>query len=61
MSTRARTGFLRWFPALIALSGAFSLRRSFGDSPGALGLVLGAIAPILCLAATLAVIAGSAS
>jgi hypothetical protein len=56
VSTRARTAFLRWFPALIAVSGAVSLRRNFGGSPGAVGLALGLIAPILCLAATLAVI-----
>ena len=48
--------FQRWFLPLVAAAGAVSLRRNFGGSHGALGLVLGVIAPILCGAAALTVI-----
>jgi hypothetical protein len=49
-------GFSRWLMALVAASGAVSLRRNFGASPGAVGLVLGLIAPLICVAAALAVL-----
>ena len=52
MSARVR----RWLMALVALAGAVSLRRTFSHSPGATGLVLGVIAPIVCLVAAIAVI-----
>ena len=40
---------------IVALAGGASLRRNFGEAGGAVGLVLGLMAPLVCVAAALAV------